>query len=150
MGTQVESSLDYLHPILQGVCLRIQTEIIRKHDMPFRLFETGRSRERHQHLLQKGRTQDVFSNHLYDLSIPESPLYAIAVDFVYYNGNWSWNLRDKTILSWYELFGNLVLDKCPELEWSAMNRKRSNYNHFSLRQLVIEENFDKFPCVLRA
>jgi len=150
MGTQVENSLDFLHPILQDACLKIKTEIIMIHNMPFKLFETGRSSERHNHLLQKGRTQDVFSNHLCDLTDPLSPLYAIAVDFVYYDGKWSWNLRDKTIQAWYELFGNMVLDVCPELEWSATNRKRSNYNHFTLRSSVIESNFDKYPCILRA
>lgn len=150
MSTQVTSDLKYLHPLLIESCLNIQNSVIRKHAMPFRLFETGRSSERHQHLLTKGRTQDILSNHLYDFTTPDNPLYAIAVDFVYFDGKWSWNLRDKSILSWYTLFGNLVLDTCPELEWSEMNRKRSNLNHFSLRASVIEDNFDKYPCILRA
>lgn len=147
MSTQVISQLEFLHPILQELCIKIQTEVIRKHDMPFKLFETGRSSERHQHLLSKGRTQDIFSHHLYDLEITPN-LYSVAVDYVYYDGKWSWNLRDKTITAWYELFGNCVLDLCPELSWNAYNRKRSNFNHFELRKEVIEENFDKFPCVL--
>jgi len=150
MSTQVICDLEFLHPILQESCISIQTDVIRKYNMPFRLFETGRSTERHRHLLSKGRTQDVLSNHLYDFSDKDSPLYAIAVDFVYFDGKWSWNLRDKTILAWYELFGNLVLDRCPELEWGAVNRKRSNLNHFNLRSSVIEDRFETFPCILRA
>lgn len=147
MGTQVQVELEFLHPLLKEACIRIQTEVIRRHDMPFKLFETGRTAERHNHLLNKGRTQDIFSHHLYNLeSTPV--LYAIAVDYVYYDGKWSWNLRDKTIQAWYELFGNLVLDVCPELTWNAYNRKRSNYNHFELRNDYIEDQFDKYPCIL--
>lgn len=150
MSTQVVNDLKYLHPILSEACVKIQTEVIRKYNMPFRLFETGRNPERHQHLLSKGRTQDIFSNHLYDFSDPDAPLYAIAVDFVYFDGKWSWNLRDKSISAWYNLFGNIVLDVCPELSWAEMNRKRSNLNHFDLRASVIEDNFENFPCILRA
>jgi hypothetical protein len=147
MGLQVQDGLQYLHPILKDSCEKIQKEVIKKYNMPFRLFETGRTQERHNHLLSKGRTQDVFSHHLHNLEVFPS-LYSIAVDYVYYDGKWSWNLRDKTVMAWYELFGNLVLNACPELTWAASNRKRSNLNHFTLRQEVIEAEFDKFPCIL--
>lgn len=147
MSTQVNSSLTMLHPILVGCCERIQTEVIAKHNIPMKLFETGREHDRHQHLLSKGRTQNVFSKHLYNME-NNPPLYAVAVDYVFYNGKWSWNLRDQTILSWYTLFGNLVLDVCPELQWSFFDRKSSNYTHFELRQDLIIENYEKYPCIL--
>ena len=114
---QVQNDVGLLHPVLREVCIRIQTEIIIRHNMPMKLFETGRSQKRHQHLLDKGRTQNLYSKHLFNLNDPDNLLYAAAVDFVHYDGKWSWNLRDQTVLSWYLLFGNLVLDLCPELEW---------------------------------
>ena len=67
--------------------------------------------------------------------------------YVFYDEKWSWNLRDSTIMSWYILFGNLVLDLCPELSWRGFNRKNVNYCHFELRQAIIIDNLDKFPCV---
>ena len=149
MSTQVNSSLELLHPILREICIKIQSDVIIKHSMPFRLFETGRSEERHQHLIDKGKTLNIFSKHLYDFKISETePLYSAAVDFVFYDGKWSWNFRDQTIMSWYMLFGNLVLDKCPELIWDGTNRKKTNYTHFELREEIIVENLDKYPCIL--
>ncbi len=148
MSTQTQNDLELLHPVLQEICLRIQSKIIIEHNIPMKLFETGRRQERHQHLLTKRRTQNIYSKHLYNFSNEEQPLYAAAVDFVFYNGKWSWNLRDQTILSWYLLFGNLVLDLCPELEWHGENRKGVNYTHFQLRDEVIVDNLDKYPCVL--
>jgi len=148
MGTQVQNGLDLVHPVLKGLCIKIQQEVIIKHDMPFKLFETGRSPERHQHLLSKGRTQNILTKHLYDLTNKDKPLYAAAVDYVYYDGKWSWNLRDQTILSWYLLFGNMVLDLCPELEWSGCDRKQSNYTHFQIRDTAIADVMDVYPCII--
>ena len=148
MSTQVQNDLGLVHPILRDVCIRIQTSVIAAHNMPMKLFETGRRQERHQHLVSKGRTQNFYSKHLYNLSDEQNLLYAAAVDFVYYDGKWSWNLRDQTILSWYLLFGNTVLDICPELEWHGENRKGVNYTHFQLRDEFIVDNLDKYPCIL--
>ena len=148
MGTQTSTSFDAVHPVLKDICLRIQQSIIIPHSMPIKLFETARSPERHQNLLSKGRTQNVLSKHLFDMTNSERPLYAAAVDYVYYDGKWSWNLRDQTILSWYMTFGNMVLDNFPELEWNGIDRKCSNYTHFQLRDYVIVDYMDKFPCIL--
>lgn len=150
MGTQVQNSIEMLHPILIECAVRIQTEIIGKYNIPIKLFETGRSFERHQHLLSKGRTQNIISKHLYDLNNEEMPLYSEAVDFVFYDGRWSWNLRDSTTAAWYILFGNLVLDKCPEIKWSGNDRKSQNFTHFELRKDVVIENFGKYKCVLHS
>lgn len=148
MSTQVQTSLDMLHPIMKECCKRIQLEVIHKYNAPFKIFETGRTHERQQHLLNKGRTQNPLSKHLYSLD-NDPPLYSVAVDYVYYKEiKWSWNLRDQTIMSWYSLFGNLVLDCCPELEWGANNRKSMNYTHFQLREDVVVEYFSKFPCII--
>jgi len=140
-------SLDMLHPVLTSCVSRIQNEVINKHNIPIRLFETGREHDRHQTLLQRSKTQDVYSRHLFDLE-NDPPLYATAVDYVYYDKRWSWNLRDQTITSWYILFGNLVLDTCPELTWGGKNRKSTNFNHFALRDGVIAEFMDKYPCTV--
>lgn len=148
MSTQVQNNIMLLHPILREICLRIQSDVIIKHNMPIRLFETGRSQERHQHLLNKGRTTNIYSKHLYNLKDESNMLYAAAVDFVFYDKKWSWNLRDQTVFSWYFVFGNTVLDNFPQLEWHGTSRKSVNYTHFQLRDEIIVEHMDKYPCVL--
>jgi len=135
------------HPVLVTCLERIKKEIIDTHKIPMRVFETGRVHDRHEMLIQRGKTKDIFSRHLFNLE-NDPPLYATAVDYVYYNGKWSWNLRDSTINAWYDLFGNLVLDLCPELEWSGQNRKSRNYCHFQIRCDILVGNLDKYPCVV--
>jgi len=137
-----------LHPLLIGIVDRIQLQVIDKHNAPVRLFETGRQHDRHQAMLYKGTTQSVISRHLYDLTLTP-PLYATAIDYVYFNERWSWNLRDATVASWYNVFGHSVLDICPELLWGGLNRKSGNFTHFELRESVIYDNIEKYPCLLR-
>lgn len=145
---KIIKNLDHVHPLLADCVKRIESNVIEKHNIPMKLFETSRTQARHEMLLNKGKTSDVISLHLFN---PDSdpPRYALAVDYVYYDNKWSWNLRDNTIRSWYVLFGNLVLDICPELMWSGMNRKSVNYNHFQLRDRVVVDNLNKYPCVIR-
>jgi hypothetical protein len=147
MSNNVTNSLDMAHPILRELCNKINAQVIAKHNAPFKLFETGRTHERHQSLISKGRTQNIFSKHLYYLD-GETPMYSIAVDYVFYDGKWSWNLRNQTVLSWYLLFGNLVLDCCSELQWGGNFRKTTNYTHFQLKEDVVLENIDTYPCIL--
>ncbi len=139
---------EMLHPLMQNCVARIQRDVIDLHSMPIRLFETGRAHERHKILLERGKSTDIMSGHLFNLE-NNPPLYATAVDFVYYDTKWSWNLRDSTVASWYQLFGNSVLDICPELKWSGQNRKSVNFCHFYLREDVILEFIDRIPCVVR-
>lgn len=141
-------TVEMLHPTLKECVDRIQKEVIIKHSMPIRLFETGRVHNRHAELIKRGKTKDVMSGHLFNLE-NDPPHYATAVDFVYYDSKWSWNLRDSSITAWYVLFGNKVLDVCPELKWGCMNRKSTNYCHFELRREVMIENIDIYPCVTR-
>jgi hypothetical protein len=143
---KILKSTEMIHPILLDCMRRIQRNVIDAHNMPIRLFETGREHDRHALLINKGKTKDLLSRHLFNLE-NDPPLYCSALDYVHYNGKWSWNLRDSSIQSWYTLFGNLVLDECPELEWSGFNRKATNYCHFQLRCAILIENLDKFPCV---
>ncbi len=143
---KIQRTTENLHPLMSGVVRRIQEKVINKYNAPFKLFETGREQERHTALIKKGKTKDLICKHLYNLE-NEPPLYATAIDYVYYSKRWSWNLRDGTVNSWYILFGNLVLDECPELIWAGMNRKATNFSHFELNQLIVIDNLDKFPCV---
>jgi len=147
MSNKVIKELDMVHPVLVNSIAKIQSDVINKYNAPFRLFETGRTHERQQALLLKGRTQNVFSKHLFNLDM-DVPIYSVAVDYVFYDGKWSWNLRDQTILSWYVLFGNLILDCCPELKWNGNSRKSTNYTHFELRESTVIDNIEKYPCVL--
>lgn len=147
MSNQVLDDINLLHPVLKDISSRIKIDIIQKYSMPFKLFETGRTHERHQTLLSKGRTQNMFSKHVFSLE-GDIPLYSEAMDYVFYDGRWSWNLRDNTIKSWYELFGNLVLDCCNEIKWGGTSRKSMNYTHFELKENVIIENIEKYPCIM--
>lgn len=138
---------EMLHPVLSNCIDRIQKEVIIKHNIPMRLFETGREHSRQQALLQRGKTKDILSKHLFNLE-NDPPLYATAIEYVYYNSKWSWNLRNPTTTAWYILFGNLVLDTCPELFWGGIDRKSVNYCYFQLKESVVHDNYDKFPCVI--
>ncbi len=138
---------DMLHPVLVDCVRRIQANVIDHHNMPLRLFETGRDHDRHSVLIAKGKTRNFVSGHLYNLT-NEPPLYALAVDYVYYDKKWSWNLRDSSVSAWYQLFGNAVLDCCPELKWSGFDRKAINYCHFDLRRDTVIDNLEEFPCVV--
>jgi hypothetical protein len=140
-------TLDNLHPMVADAVKRIQDKVIQKHKVPMRLFETGRNHERHAGLIKRGKTRDIVSKHLFNLE-NDPPLYATAIDYVYFDNKWSWNLRDGTVAGWYVLFGNLVLDVCPELEWYGLRRKSINYCHFQLRRHVLLENLKKIPCVV--
>ena len=144
---KVLRDMSVVHPLLVAATGKIQKEVIDAYNIPFRLFETGRTHGRQQALLSKGRTKDVISRHLYNLG-NDPALFCTAVDYVYYDGKWSWNLRDNTIAQWYSLFGNLVLDACPEIEWGGNQRKNVNYTHFQLRRAVIVDSIDKFNCVV--
>jgi len=144
---KIQRNTDALHPIMKVCVRKIQTEIIDTHNIPIRLFETGREHGRHEMLISKGKTKDIISHHLYNLE-NKPPLYATAIDYVYFDSKWSWNLRDSTTNSWYILFGNLVLDACPELQWSGMNRKSVNYCHFELKREAILEAMKDVPCVI--
>lgn len=144
---KIYKDTEMLHPILTKQVKKIQIEIIDPYNMPIKLFETGRTHDRHETLINRGRTKDLISGHLYNLE-NDPPLYASAIDYVFYDGRWSWNLRDSTIHAWYTLFGNLVLDTCPELEWFGMNRKSVNLCHFILKGKIMQENLDIIPCVV--
>ncbi len=145
---RVDRSTEMLHPLLKKNVTLIQ-QLIKKHNLPFRLFETSRDHTRQQWLLDTGKIKNPVQGqgHLYNLD-NDPPLYTISLAYVYYDRNWSWNLRDNTISSWYTLFGNLVLDNCPELTWGGLNRKSADLTLFSLRASVIYDNLDQYPCVL--
>ena len=144
---KIQRNLTMLHPVLTQCVRKIQSGIIDTYNVPMKLFETGRDHNRHEILINKGKTKDIVSRHLYNLE-NDPPLYATAIDYVHYDKKWSWNLRDGTTTAWYILFGNLVLDLCPELRWGAYNRKSVNYCHFELRYAIVQSKLDEIPCVM--
>ena len=144
---KVNRNTDCCHPLLQEALGKIST-LIRKHNLPFQLFETSRSHERQEWLMKTGKMKVPNTGHMCDLT-NEPPLYTTAVAFVYKQGTqWSWNLRDTTVQAWYQLFGNLVQDICPELDWGGADRKNQDYTLFSLRTQVIYANLETTPCVI--
>ena len=147
MITTVNRNIDSCHPLLQESIQKIQT-LIRKHNLPFCLFETERSHERQEWLLKTGKMKFPNSGHMCNLD-NSPPLYTTTVAFVCkQDGRWSWNLRDSTTQAWYKLFGNLVLDVCPELAWGGLDRHNQDYTSFQLRSQIIYSSLDTFPCVL--
>lgn len=136
---QILRDVKLLHPIAQDCHSRIQKQIIEKYSVPFRLFETGRLIERQAVLVRKGKSTTLVSRHFFRIDTTPKVL-STAIDYVYYQGYWSWDLRRATVKAWYELFGELVLDLCPELEWGRYDRSRADYNHFQLRQDILDSN----------
>ena len=126
-----------LHPILLDCHTRIQKQILGKYNCPLRLFETGRLVERQAVLVRKGKSTTLVSRHFFRIDT-EPKVLSTAVDYVYHQGHWSWDLRKASIKAWYELFGELVLDICPELDWGRNNRYRADHNHFELKQEILE------------
>lgn len=144
---KIYRNLNVLHPVLAQCARKIQSSIIDTYNVPMRLFETGRDHERHEMLINRGKTKNIVSRHLYNLE-NDPPLYATAIDYVHYDKKWSWNLRDGTTTAWYILFANLVLDACPELKWGGANRKSVNFCHFELSKEIIISKLDEIPCVV--
>lgn len=128
-------SLEYLHPVLRAEIRKVQKDVIDLHRAPFRVFETARTPERQMALAQKGKARTLISRYVFDLDA-DPPLYSTAVNFVYYTNRWSWDLRNRTIKRWYELFGELVLDECPSLVWAGNWRHNEDYSYFELSQDV--------------
>lgn len=129
-------SVNVLHPVLQGVVPVVQREIIDLHNIPMRLFETGRTLARQQELVGKKKERTLVSRYLYDLD-RTPPLYSTAVGYVFYDEGWSWNIRNLLIRRWFELFGELVMDRFADrLEWGGYWRRYVDYTYFQLKRSV--------------
>ena len=129
--------LDYLHPLLRDEVKRIQREVIDRHKAPFRVFETARTTERQMDLIAKRKQRTLVTRYLMDMD-SDPVIYSTAVNYVYYTSRWSWDLRDMTVKRWYQLFGELVLDLCPNLEWAGYWRSNIDYTNFQLKQAVCD------------
>lgn len=128
-----QRDLELLHPNLRESVHIIQEEIIGRHRAPFKVFETGRLMERQKFLLGKRKARSAFSRHFYSFET-DVKCYSTAVDFVYYDTRWSWDIRSTLVRRWYQLFGELVLTRCSNLEWGGYWRQGVNYTHFQLNQ----------------
>lgn len=133
---QVLRDVELLHPLLREHVRRIQHEIVDRHSMPFRLFETGRTRERQADLVEKRRARTLISQQFFDLDKTPA-LYSTGFNLVHFSRRWSWDVRNRTILAWYQLVGELILDLVPDLEWAGYWRSCSDYTYFQLRRSVL-------------
>jgi len=133
---QVLRDVELLHPILRGHIEHIQHEVIERHSMPFRLFETGRTRERQADLVEKRRARTLVSRQFFDLD-REPALYSTGFNLVHFSRRWSWDVRNRTIVAWYQILGELVLDLVSDLEWAGYWRSCSDYTFFQLRHSVL-------------
>lgn len=125
---EVNRSTEFLHPILSKQVNQIQ-KLIDRHKMPFRLFETARTIERHRNLYKRGIESHMINAHLF---IPLRHETVCAADFVFFDSAWSWNLRNQRVRKWYELLGQIVLDECSGIAWGGMDRRYQDYTHFEL------------------
>lgn len=133
---QALRDVELLHPVLRDHMVTIQRDVIARHSMPFRLFETGRTKERQADMVEKRRERTLITQQFFDLD-RDPPLYSTGFNLVYYVRRWSWDVRNRRILAWYQLLGELVLDAVPDLEWAGYWRSCSNYTYFQLRRSVL-------------
>lgn len=133
---QVLRDPELLHPVLREHVASIQREVIERHSMPFKLFETGRTRERQADLVEKRRARTLVSRQFFDLD-RDPELYSTGFNLVHFSRRWSWDVRNRTIVAWYQLLGELVLDLVPDLEWAGYWRSCSDYTFFQLRHSVL-------------
>lgn len=132
-NTAIVRDTAVLHPRLRSAVHDVQQHVIDAHHLPIQLFETGRTRGRQRMLFSRGKVMSGVSEHMFDLSA-DPPIYASAVCYVYNDGTgWSWNLRSRKILAVYMLFGELVLDLCPVLEWAGYRRNNVDYTYYRLQ-----------------
>jgi len=55
-------TVEMAHPILKSCIDRIQRELIDYHSIPMKIFETGRVHDRHNVLINRGKTKDIMSD----------------------------------------------------------------------------------------
>jgi hypothetical protein len=131
-------AVNVLHPVLQKIVPVIQREIIDPHNIPMRIFETGRTVARQQELVTKKKARTLVSRYIYDLGCSPA-LYSSAISYVFYDTSWSWNIRNLLIRRWFELFGELVMDQFSDrLEWGGYWRRHVDYTYFQVRQSWLE------------
>lgn len=132
---QIIRETDYLHPLMRAAVQTIQRDVIERHRLPFRLFETARTPARQLSLYNKRKVRTLASYFYFDLK-GDPVIHSTAVCFVHFTDRWSWDIRTRTTKRWYELFGELVLDACPDLDWAGNWRSNIDYTHFQLKQAV--------------
>jgi hypothetical protein len=86
-------------------------------------------------LIAKRKQRTLVTRYLVDLD-SDPQIFSTAVNYVYYTSRWSWDLRDMTVKRWYQLFGELVMDLCPNIEWAGYWRSNVDYTNFQLKQAV--------------
>lgn len=94
--------------------------LIQAHNLPFRVFETLRTKERQEALVKKGRSRTLKSKHI----------EGKAVDFVLYiDGKWSWDHK-----FYYDFLGHLVEKELGDhVKWGGRFNNFYDGVHYQLK-----------------
>ena len=118
----IHNDLDLLCPPLHNLVINILADI-QHHRLPFKVFETGRTIERQEFLLDNGKTTIIDSKHLIEVDKNNNIIKkSEAVDFVIHysalNGSniWSWanigNEHQKARdMAYYRILKELIMTK---------------------------------------
>lgn len=96
-------------------------ELIAAHNLPFKVFETLRTKERQEELFKKGTTKTMNSKHL----------EGNAIDFVVFiDGKWSWENKHRF---YYDFLGALVNSRLSgKVRWGGNFKSFYDGPHFEL------------------
>lgn len=108
--------------------LEVINNLIEEHEMPFHVFETGRTIERQKLLVEQRKERALITDLYFSLDKPIK--LSTAIKIVYYKDHWSWDIRNSTIKAWYLLLGELTLDSTNDIGWGGTWRKHQDYTHF--------------------
>lgn len=130
MSTEIERHPNLLDEKLLVIYQDIVDNIITFHRLPFKLFETLRTKERQQKLFDDGFSKTLNSRHL-----PNKLGKSEAMDIVVYiDGKWSW---DNKHLFYYEFLGSKIMEKYSGiLKWGRDFKSFKDYPHFELIKSV--------------
>lgn len=112
----IQKDIELLDPKFKPYAQEIMG-LIALHNLPFKLFETRRTRYRQEELVKKGFSKTLNSLHIDGL----------AADFVLYiDGKYTWEKK-----YYYDFLGNLVLEKLGEhVRWGGKFKSFYDGPHF--------------------
>jgi len=123
----IYKSLDLLVPEMREKTVQI-LNLIRYHNLPFKLFETYRTAKRQQKLFKKGHSKCDGIKKLSKHQLGK------AVDFVYWDETLKKFRWDKEIEYWYKILGLLVTHQVPDIIWGGNWKTFKDLPHFELKE----------------